>query len=57
MCTWVTIQSPCICAAESSTEGKVRAAGGFCLPFIVAHEHSEIFLGRSYLFQNAHCTN
>lgn len=54
MCTWVTIQSPCIYAAKSSTEGKVRAAGDSCLPFIVAHEHSGIFLGRSDLFQK--CT-
>lgn len=63
MCTWVAVQSPCICATESSTEGGIRAAGDSCLPFIVAHKHSGIFLNipeyldRSYFSQNAHCKN
>lgn len=39
MCAWGTVQSPCICTVESSTEafmGGVRIARGSWLSFIVA---------------------
>lgn len=45
---------PCICATEPSTGGGIRAAGDPCLPFIMAHKHSGIFLERSSLPLSIH---